>query len=146
MLRHPGFYLFMLCFMSQMAVAGDVVFQDDGIAIGGYDPVSYHTMQKATKGESQHTYRWNNTSWHFASQSNKDLFSANPEKYAPEYGGFCAYAVSKDALAPTDPHAWTVRDNKLYLNYSMSVRNTWKKNVENYIRLADKNWIRLKNQ
>ena len=138
--------LLLLSFLSQLAMAGGAVFQDDGLAIRGYDPVSYHTLRKATKGSSQHTYQWNNATWHFANQSNKNLFAADPNKYAPQYGGFCAYAASKGALAPTDPHAWTVRGDKLYLNYSMSVRSTWRKNVESNITLADKNWLTLKNQ
>jgi YHS domain-containing protein len=138
------FYLFIFCFFSQLVFAGDAVYQKDGIAIGGYDPVSYHTTRKASKGDSQYAYQWNSGSWHFSSQSNMELFAANPEKYAPRYGGFCAYAASKGALAPTDPQAWTVKDNRLYLNYSTAVRSKWREDIDDNIALANKNWPDLR--
>lgn len=140
------YILFILCIFSQQAFAGDAVFQKDGVAIGGYDPVSYHRMQKAGKGDSRHAYQWNNSSWHFTSASNRELFAADPEKYAPRYGGFCAYAASKGALAPTDPQAWTIKDNRLYLNYSIAIRSKWREDIDNNIALANKNWPELSRQ
>ena len=139
-------YLFIFCIFSQLAIAGDAVFEKAGVAIGGYDPVSYHIMRKASKGDSRYLFQWNNTRWHFTSESNKELFAANPEKYAPRYGGFCAYAASKGALAPTDPQAWTIKDDRLYLNYSTAVRSKWREDIDTNITLADKNWPALKNQ
>lgn len=137
------FCLFILCIFSQLVFAGDAVYQKDGIAIGGYDPVSYHSMHKPGKGDSRYAYRWNNSSWYFSSASNKELFAANPGKYAPRYGGYCAYAASKGALAPTDPQAWTVKDNRLYLNYSTAVRSKWREDIDGNITLANKNWPEL---
>ena len=141
-------YLFIFSIFSQLAIAGsgDAIFEKGGVAIGGYDPVSYHIMSKASKGDSRYAFQWNNTRWLFASQSNKDLFAANPEKYAPRYGGFCAYAASKGALAPTDPQAWTIKDDRLYLNYSTAVRSKWREDIDSNITLADENWKTLKNQ
>ncbi len=140
------FYLFIFFIFSQQVFAGDAVYHKDGVAIGGYDPVSYHRMQKADKGDTRYAYRWNNSSWYFSSAANKELFAANPEKYAPQYGGYCAYAASKGALAPTDPQAWTVKDNRLYLNYSTAVRSKWRQDIDSNIKLADENWPTLKNQ
>ena len=137
------YFLFIFCIFSQQGFAGDAVYQKDGVAIGGYDPVIYHRMQKAGKGDSRYAYRWNNSSWHFTSVSNRELFAADPEKYAPRYGGFCAYAASKGALAPTDPQAWTIKDNRLYLNYSTAIRSKWREDIDDNIALANKNWSGL---
>ena len=132
-----------LCILTSTLSFAEVVFQQNGLAIKGFDPVSYHTMQKAVKGNAQYAVEWKGAKWHFSSQENKDLFSSNPDKFAPEYGGFCAYAASKGSLAPVDPLAWTVRSDKLYLNYSMSVRDIWREDIEGNIKKADLNWPEL---
>lgn len=146
MLHSSRFYLFFILLLSLSAGAGEKLYQQDGMAINGYDPVSYQTMQLASKGDTSHSYRWKNSQWLFVSAENRGLFIADPEKYAPQYGGFCAYAASKNALAPTDPEAWTVKDGKLYLNYSKSIRTTWQQDIGSNIELADGYWPGLKSQ
>ena len=91
-------------------------------------------------GKADITYSWKGATWRFASAQNRDAFKADPEKYAPQYGGYCAYAVSQGATAKGDPKVWSVVDGKLYLNLSASVQKTWEKDVPGYIKSADKNW------
>jgi YHS domain-containing protein len=111
----------------------------EGIAIKGYDPVAYFTDQKPVKGTASFEYLWNGARWRFASAEHLDLFRADPEKYAPKYGGYCAYAVSQGKIVDIDPEAWTVFERRLYLNVSKKVRGLW----EGYIRKADENWPRM---
>ncbi len=114
--------------------------QVKGVAINGYDAVAYFTERKPVAGKAGITHDWKGATWRFASTQNRDAFKAAPEKYAPQYGGYCAYAVAKGSTAKTDPQAWTIVDQKLYLNYSKSVQSTWEKDIPGYIRAADKNW------
>lgn len=116
------------------------VYGTGSVAINGYDPVAYFTQSDAVEGTSAHTSEWNGATWQFASAENRDLFAANPENYAPQYGGYCAYAVSKGYTASTSPNAWTVRDGKLYLNYSRAVRAIWSRDIPGNISKADDNW------
>jgi YHS domain-containing protein len=111
-----------------------------GIAVGGYDPVAYFTDHKPVPGKADITFSWKGATWRFASAQNRDAFKAAPEKYAPQYGGYCAYAVSQGATAKGDPKSWTVVGGKLYLNLSPSVQKLWSKNIPGYIKDADKNW------
>ncbi len=111
-----------------------------GVAVGGYDPVAYFTDHKPVPGKADITYSWKGATWQFASARNRDAFKASPAKYAPQYGGYCAYAVAQGATAKGDPKSWTVVDGKLYLNLSPSVQKLWKKNIPGYIKAADKNW------
>ncbi|WP_293369243.1 YHS domain-containing (seleno)protein [Nevskia sp.] len=117
--------------------AAPAVFSPDGVAIRGYDPVAYFTESKPVKGADEFTTEWNGARWKFASAANRDLFLATPEKYAPQYGGYCAYGTAKGHLAPTQPAAWAVIDGKLYLNYNEQVRTRWKKDVIGYNAEAD---------
>lgn len=116
------------------------VFTDAGAAIRGYDPVAYFTEGKPVRGEADHTHQWNGATWRFASKQNRDAFAAAPEKYAPRYGGYCAYGVSNGYTVPTAPEAWSVRDGRLYLNFSTGVRQKWLEDPAGYIRRADTNW------
>jgi YHS domain-containing protein len=116
------------------------VFSTKAGAIRGYDPVAYFTQSKPVKGQETITHTWNGAVWHFASSQNRDLFAKNPEKYAPQYGGYCAYGWSQGYAVKTEPEAWSVVNGKLYLNYDMDIRNTWEKDKDEYIKLADKNW------
>ncbi len=109
-------------------------------AIKGYDPVAYFTQNKPVKGAADITFEWNGATWHFASAENRDLFKGNPEKYAPQYGGWCAYGWAQGYPAKTEPEAWSIVDGKLYLNYDLSVRSDWDKKRAEYIQAADKNW------
>ncbi len=116
------------------------VFATNGVAIHGYDPVAYFTMSKPVEGDAAITSDLEGATFRFASAKHKALFDADPEKYAPKYGGYCAYAVSKGATATTVPEAWSIHDGRLYLNYSTGVHRTWLKDVEGNIERADANW------
>ncbi len=116
------------------------VFSDRSGAIRGHDPVAYFDQKGPVKGSKQFSHDWRGTTWHFASAENRDRFAAAPEKYAPQYGGYCAYAVSQGYTADIDPAAWSIVDGKLFLNYSLSVRERWRKDIPGHIRSADANW------
>lgn len=115
-------------------------------AIHGYDPVAYFKESKAVKGDKQYAYAWNSATWYFSNQQNLDAFKANPEKFAPQYGGYCAYGLADGHKAPTDPQAWLIADGKLYFNYNKDVQQIWKKKQMEYIQTADKNWIVIKDK
>ena len=120
------------------------VFKSSDKAIRGYDPVAYFTEGKAVKGNEKLTYHWHDADWYFSSTENLNSFSKNPDKYVPQYGGYCAFGLSEGHKAPTDPDAWTIVDGKLYLNYSKDVRTKWRENEKERIEKADKNWPQLK--
>lgn len=115
-------------------------FSDDAGAIRGYDPVAYHVAQAPRKGITKHTSEYNGAIWYFESAANKTLFENDPDRYAPQYGGYCSYAMSKGFVVSIDPDAWTIVDDKLYLNYSLNVRKTWLKDVPGYVEKANANW------
>lgn len=117
---------------------------ESGIAIKGYDPVAYFADGKPVKGSPKHSHDWMGAQWQFASDDHKQQFIANPEKYAPRYGGYCAYAVSQGVTADIDPEAWKIVDGKLYLNLSPGVASIWLKDIPGYIAAADKNWPKLR--
>ena len=117
------------------------VFVDDkGQAILGTDPVAYFTQNSPVAGKSEFTYDWSGATWLFATQENRDLFAANPEKYAPQYGGFCAWAVSQGSTAPIDPQAWKIVDGKLYLNFNKGIQSRWEQDIPGNIAKANSNW------
>ena len=122
------------------AFAADSLYTKAGIALSGYDAVAYRTEAKARKGSQEFEYGWQGARWRFASAANRDAFAGSPEKYAPQYGGYCAYAVARNYTAPTDPEAWKVVDGKLYLNYDKKVRALWEKELPEAIARADRNW------
>ncbi len=121
-------------------------FIDSGKAIRGYDPVAYFTESKPVQGYDSLTLDWNNANWYFSSSKNLALFKSNPEKYAPQYGGYCAYGLSNGYKANTQPDAWTIENGKLYLNYNVKVREEWNKNRKERIEKADKNWPSIKDK
>ena len=124
-----------------LVFAGEApVFATENGAIRGYDPVAYFIIGKPARGSEQFTATWQGATFKFASAANLERFKAEPAAYAPQYGGYCAYAVAKGATAGTVPEAWTIVNGKLYLNYSLSVRQRWRKDVPGHIRLADQNW------
>ena len=114
-----------------------------GGAIRGYDPVAYFTERRPVEGSRQFTHEWKGATWRFASAANRDRFAQAPEKYAPQYGGYCAYGVANGYAVKIDPQAWSVVDGKLYLNYSPAVQADWKKDVPGYIRRADAQWPKV---
>lgn len=116
------------------------VFSDREGAIRGYDPVAYFERKGPVKGAKEFTYTWRGATWRFASAEHRDRFAREPERYAPRYGGYCAYAVAHGYTADIDPAAWTIVDGKLYLNYSLGVRERWNRDLPGHIRKADANW------
>ena len=112
-------------------------------AIRGYDTVAYFTEGRAVEGNDQFSTQYKEATWLFSSQENLDLFLSDPEKYAPQYGGYCAYAVSKNTTASIQPELFTIVDGKLYLNYNQSINDKWQANKETFIQQADKNWPNL---
>jgi YHS domain-containing protein len=114
-----------------------------GVAIEGYDPVAYFTDGKPVEGSKAHTFAWQGATWRFASAEHRALFAADPEKYAPQYGGYCAYAVGNGYTAGIDPEAWTIHDGKLYLNYDLEVQAKWLADRDALIAKADLNWPAL---
>jgi YHS domain-containing protein len=115
----------------------------DNIVIKGYDPVAYFTMGHPVKGKKEYQLEWHGAKWLFSSQENRAMFQENPEKYAPRYGGYCAYAVSRGTTADIDPDSWAIVDGKLYLNLNKSVQNLWNQDRQGYIQKADRNWPQL---
>jgi YHS domain-containing protein len=111
-----------------------------GVAIKGYDPVAYFTDSKPVKGSPEFAYSYMGVTYQFSSAAHRDEFAKTPEKYVPQYGGYCAYGVSQNHTAPIDPEAWTIVEGKLYLNYSKAVKKTWSEAIPGYIQAADKNW------
>jgi YHS domain-containing protein len=111
-----------------------------GLAIRGTDPVAYFTVGKAVAGSSDYEYQWNGATWRFSSQENMELFVANPEQYAPQYGGYCAKGISEGNLVSIDPNAWRIVDGKLYLNYSKDVQKQWLQDIEGNIKLGNENY------
>jgi len=114
-----------------------------GVAVGGYDPVSYFTVGKPVRGKKKFETSWDGVKWRFASAENRDKFLETPNRFAPKYGGYCAYAVGVGSTAKGDPRQWKIVDGNLYLNYNRSIQNTWEKKQSYYIKAADKNWPRV---
>jgi YHS domain-containing protein len=112
----------------------------DDIAVQGYDPVAYFTDGKPVKGTKAFATTWNGAEFRFASAANRDAFKANPEKYAPQYGGYCAWAVSQGYTAKGDAKHWKIVDGKLYLNYNTSVQKKWEGDIPGFISAANTNW------
>ena len=127
-------------FARPAVAASAEIFNVDGIAIRGTDPVAYFDQMAPVVGSADHSLMWKGAEWQFSSAENLKNFKANPMAYAPQYGGYCAFALSKGALATTDPDAWTIYEGKLYLNYSANVRKIWSQNIPGNIALADANW------
>jgi YHS domain-containing protein len=133
--------VFSLLMLSACASVKTPVFSTDDGALRGYDPVAYFVDGEPRKGRPELSHEYNETRWFFANESNLQKFKVNPASYTPQYGGYCAYAMSKNLVVSTDPNAWHIENDKLYLNYSMSVRNTWLKDIPGYIEKANDNWL-----
>jgi YHS domain-containing protein len=122
------------------------VFITEAGAINGYDPVAYFEANQPVKGNKEFKYEWKNATWYFSSEANLNTFKNFPENYAPQYGGYCAYGTADGHKAPTQPDAWTVVNNKLYLNYNKDVMTEWRMNTKDFIIKADENWDEVKKQ
>jgi YHS domain-containing protein len=116
----------------------------ENVAVKGFDTVAYFTAQQAVEGNPQFSYIWNGAKWYFSSPENMEKFKAAPEDYAPQFGGYCAFAVSKGYTADGDPNAWKVVGGKLYLNYNQKVKEMWEAEQESRINEAKKNWEEFK--
>jgi len=112
----------------------------DLLAINGYDPVSYFKEGRPVRGSDEFATTWNDAKYHFSCQENLDLFKTNPEKYAPQYDGYCAFAMSRGDYSRIDPGAFAIVDDKLYLTYNRDIKNAWLQDKENYINKADRIW------
>lgn len=112
-------------------------------AVSGYDTVAYFTQGKPVKGSTEFRTTYNGAEWRFASAANLAKFRANPGRYAPQYGGYCAWAVSQGYTASGDPTVWKVVDGKLYLNYNQEIGAKWSKNIPGFIRAGDANWPKV---
>ncbi len=137
----PMLFLFLLGQAAFAAAPESAINADsDGVALKGYDAVAYFQDSKAVKGTKEFEFSWMGAKWRFASAANRDLFSMAPEKYAPQFGGYCAYGVSQNHLAPIDPKVFTVLNGKLYLNYDAEVGKLFSKDIQALIQQADQNW------
>ena len=138
------FFFFVILILPATAQALDPVFKDRrGLAIRGYDPVAYFQRGKPVKGKKQITHEWMGAIWRFENIKNQRAFIKNPRSYAPQYGGYCAWAVAQGYTASIDPKAWNIHRGKLYLNFSRSIQRTWEGDKEGHIQNADQNWPRL---
>lgn len=120
------------------------VFAPGGTAINGYDAVAFFKESKPVKGSAMYTYNYKDAKWLFTSKENLDMFMGMPEKYAPQYGGYCAYGTSEGHKAPTKPETWTIVNGKLYFNYNNQVKQMWMKDQAHRIDLADQKWPEVK--
>ena len=114
---------------------------DQGVAISGYDTVAYFTEGKPQKGSTEFQHDWQDATWQFANQSHRDLFAADPEAYVPEFGGFCAAAMSYGTVAKADPETWAIIEGKLYLNYDELARELFHENLLANIFKAETKWV-----
>jgi YHS domain-containing protein len=113
------------------------------LAVDGFDPVAYFKAGKPVEGSSQFEYSWNGADWRFASAENLAAFKADPTAFAPQYGGYCAWAVSQGYTASADPQRWRIVDGKLYLNYSKDVQAKWEQDIPGFIAKANANWPKV---
>lgn len=136
--------LMLFIVMASAQISAQNQYLKNGVAVQGYDVVAYFESNKPIEGKSDIKTAYNNATYFFSSENNKALFLKNPEKYVPQYGGYCAYGTSENHLSPTDPQAFTIVDDKLYLNYNLKVKELWSKDREERIVKANKNWETLK--
>jgi YHS domain-containing protein len=132
--------------VSSLSFASNIEVNANGndLAIKGYDTVSYFTKGSPTKGSNKFSSAYNGAIYHFSSADNRDLFKADPSKYAPQYGGFCAFGVTMNKKFDTDPMAWHIREGQLFLNLNKDVQKKWVTDIPGYIKTAQTNWIDIK--
>lgn len=122
------------------AWATSPVFKSGDVAIQGYDPVAYFTALKPVLGNDSHRLKWRGAIWRFSSARNMAAFETNPHTFAPQYGGYCAFVMSQGVIADSVPEAWTIYQDKLYLNFSTEARGFWRKDIADYIEAANSFW------
>jgi len=136
-------FAFVCLLASNGYAAEDVNKSANQVAIKGYDAVAYFKQGQPVQGNAKYTHEWMNAKWYFSNDEYLREFSAQPEAFAPQYGGFCAFAMSKGQKADTDPKAWTIYDGKLYLNYNQQVKSMWQQNKNANIQKADGYWRQI---
>lgn len=127
------------------ARAGDPINKKKGLAIRGYDTVAYFKDGRPVQGEPQFAHEWMGATWLFSSAEHLEAFKADPERYAPQFGGYCAYAVSEGYLYDANPKYWKIVDGKLYLNYNRTAQKRWEKDIPGRIATGEKHWPTLIN-
>jgi YHS domain-containing protein len=126
--------------LASASPAPSVSATEQGVAIGGYDPVGYFTEGRPVAGSTEFTLRWNGATWRFASAESRARFEANPEAYAPAFGGYCAWAISQNYIAPGDPLVWRIVDGRLYLNFNQRAKMLWEADLAGAIARGHANW------
>ena len=126
------------------AAGAEPVHAEGSVAIDGTDPVAYFTKGRPVAGDPALSHTWNGATWRFASAANRAAFAAEPESYAPQYGGWCAWAVAEGYLAPTVPEAWAIVDGMLYLDFSRRIQRRWERDIPGHIARGDANWPGLR--
>lgn len=137
------FTVFIFCTFLQVNAQ---IFATAGKAINGYDPVAFFKSSKAVKGADSLSYQWKGVTWLFSDKENMNAFKESPEKYIPQYGGYCAYGTADGHQSPSQIDTWTIVDDKLYFNYNSKVKEMWAKDQKALIMKADSNWLKLKKQ
>jgi YHS domain-containing protein len=138
--------LLLLFFMGSTSVfASDDIYTGyfSSKAVSGYDVIAFFEQHKPVEGDSKYQMEYKGADWYFSSQKNLDKFKSDPEKYAPQYGGYCAWAMASDKKAPGNPPFWTVHNDKLYLNYDQEVQDTWLADRDAFISKADIIWATM---
>ena len=130
--------------LAQGPPASAVNVDAEGVALHGHDPVAYFTDGKAVPGAARFEHQWNGARWRFSSAANRDAFAKAPDTYAPQFGGYCSWAVSRNYTADVDPNAFAVVNGKLYLNYSTDVQTRWRVDRDGNITKAEANWPGLR--
>jgi YHS domain-containing protein len=133
----PIYFVFLILFSFKTTIAMAAELE---IAIKKYDPVAYFTESRAVHGTDAYTFSHRDMIWYFSSQKNRDLFAADPQAYAPQYDGYCAWAMTESRLAVTDPEVWKIIDGKLYLNCSRAAYEKWARDIPAHIKMADRIW------
>jgi hypothetical protein len=113
------------------------------LTLRGYDPVAYFVEGRPVEGSKQFTHHYADAIWRFTSAANRDLFAQDPEKYAPQFGGYCAWGISQAKFFDGDPQVWKIVDGKLYVNYNPEIEKTWEQDIPGFIEKADTNWPTL---
>jgi hypothetical protein len=111
-----------------------------GVALRGYDAVAFFREGAAAEGSAEFAHEWNGARWLFKSAENRDAFAREPEAFAPQYGGYCSYAVAHGYTADADPRAWKIIGGKLYLNYNEEVRRLWEQDIPGFLQKSETNW------
>ncbi|WP_373497030.1 YHS domain-containing (seleno)protein [Aquiflexum sp.] len=122
------------------------IFAEKNIAIKGYDPVAYFTLGEPTKGSASFQTQNGGVKWYFSSQQHLEMFKENPQKYLPQYGGYCAFGLAEGYKVSISPTAWAIVNDKLYLNYNQKIQKQWSENTDILIKKGDENWKALKNK